>query len=68
MSHAIFFMEQEKVNTLEQPIEQLDLSPESLAYLKHSGLNTLNDVIEKGWKGLRELKDFDYLTFNELVR
>jgi DNA-directed RNA polymerase alpha subunit len=61
-------MEKQKVKILEQPIEQLNLSQESKAYLKNSGFNNLKEVIETGWQGLRELKDFDYLRFNELVR
>lgn len=61
-------MEPDKVKILEQPVEQLSLSQGCICYLKNIGFRNLGEVTAMGWQGLRELEDFDYLCFNELVR
>jgi len=61
-------MKTEKENILLIPIEHLNLSEECKTNLKGLGIGKLQDVITKGWQQLREMKDFNYIRFNEVIR
>lgn len=65
---TLFFMENSKLEILDRPISDLDLSAGCKAYLENNGIDELRDVIGKGWKGMRETDAFNYIHFNELVR
>ncbi len=53
---------------LHSPIDELDLSSGCKSELQYLGFNNLNEVVSKGWQGLREMKGFSYSWFNELIR
>ncbi len=57
-----------KLEILEQPVADLNLSAGCKKYLKNNGIGKLSEVTDKGWKGMRETDGFDYVLFNEVVR
>jgi len=61
-------MEENKKPILEQPIDAIVISDGCRLYLKQQGFHNLKEVIDKGWVGLRGMKEFDYIKFNELIR
>jgi hypothetical protein len=63
-----FFMENSKLEILEQPVSDLNLSAGCKTYLKNNGIGKLREVICKGWKGMRQTDGFDYVLFNEVIR
>jgi len=61
-------MDKSKLEILEQPLSDLNLSPGCKTYLKNNGICRLTEVTCKGWKGMRETDGFDYVLFNEVIR
>jgi hypothetical protein len=61
-------METNRENILSVPVEQLPLTEDCVANLKGLHLNTLQEIIDRGWQNLRETKGFDYICFNEVIR
>jgi len=61
-------MEENTKQIIEQPINAIAISDDCKLYLKQQGFNILKEVIDKGWVGLRGMKEFDYIKFNELIR
>jgi len=61
-------MEENTKQIIEQPINAIAISDDCKLYLKQQGFNILKEVIAKGWVGLRGMKEFDYIKFNELIR
>lgn len=61
-------MENVKEKLLITPIEQLDLSQDCIANLRKMQVRKLQDIIDKGWQGLRDSQGFDYISFNEAVK
>lgn len=57
-----------KLEILEQPVVDLNLSAGCKKYLKNDGIDKLIEVTNKGWKGMRETDGFDYVLFNEVIR
>lgn len=50
------------------PVNQLELSNDCIENLQSMHISNLYDLIKKGWQGLREMDQFDYIRFNEVVR
>jgi DNA-directed RNA polymerase alpha subunit len=61
-------MENVKEKLLNTPIDQLDLSQDCIANLRKMQVRKLQDIIDKGWHGLRESQAFNYISFNEVVK
>lgn len=53
---------------LNQQIDDLSLNDECKLYLKQQGFSNLQEIVAKGWAGLRALDNFDYIQFNVLIR
>jgi len=43
------------------------LSEECIVFLKAMKINRLQDLIDIGWTQFKSEKDFDYISFNEIV-
>jgi len=63
-----FFMEENKLVMLNQQIDELCISDDCKLYFKRQGFASLQEVVAKGWAGLRAMENFDYIKFNELIR
>jgi hypothetical protein len=61
-------MDNSKLEILDRPVSDLNLSADCKTYLKNNGIDKLVDVTNKGWKGMRETDGFDYVLFNEVIR
>jgi hypothetical protein len=50
------------------PVEKLELSKDCIDNLQSMHIINLQDLIKKGWQGLMDMEQFDYILFNEVVR